>query len=144
MPVEDDPDIADAHTLYRALGPTHFTTAANGKRRVNSTAFQPSSDGSGTSVVVAERMGRDASGTPRRPSSILTRFADHELRKLLAGEVRTPGDSDDGRLGVVADPRDDEPGHANITWPVDLSNRKAHKLRRLLADRAQPLAPGEL
>lgn len=143
MPVEDDPEtIPDPSRVLRALCDDHFIADAEGQLRVKSSAFTPSSDGSGTSVVVAELMGEDADGVSRTPGRALDTFPAHDLWEISAGGVRAAGGDDP--LGLVLDPTEDEPGHANIKWPLELGGSKAHKVRKRLALGVAPVPPEDL
>ena len=145
MPAEDDPEnVPDDATVLRAVADLHFAVGDDGTRRLQSTAFNPSSDGSGTSVVIAELMGVTPGGNARQPLDILQAFPDHEAWWLTGGETRDAGVHAGGHaLGLKPDPTPEEPGHANITWPPELTGGKAHKVRRRLADLARQLAPGD-
>ena len=126
--------------MLRAVSALHLTTDEDGTTRLQSTAFNASSDGSGTSVVIAELMGAGPSGVAREPSDVLAQFPAHEIWWLTAGETRGAGtDVSSYALGIRPDPTPEEPGHANIMWPRELSRGKAHKVRRRLAELARPL-----
>ena len=146
MPAEDDPEnVPNDATVLRAVANLHFMVNDDGTRRLQSTAFNPSSDGSGTSVVIAEMMGATPAGGARQPLDILDAFPNHEVWWLTGGETRDAGVTAGGHaLGLKPDPTPEEPGHANITWPGELTKSKAHKVRRQLADLARPFAPEDL
>jgi hypothetical protein len=143
VPAEDDPEtVPNSATVLRAVADLHFTVDEDGTRRLQSTAFNPSSDGSGTSVVIAELMGSTPAGDARQPRDILDAFPNDEVWWLTGGETREAGVTAGGHaLGLKPDPTPEEPGHANITWPPELTRSKAHKVRRRLADLARQLAP---
>ena len=144
MPAADDLEsIPHSATVLRAVADLHFTVDDDGTRRLRSTAFNPSSDGSGTSVIIAELMGSTPAGNARQPLDILNAFSNHEVWWLTGGEAREAGESAGGHaLGILPDPTPEEPGHANITWPAEMTRSKAHKVRRRLADLARQITPG--
>ena len=140
MDLEDDPTLIPAASVVcRRIPPTEIIEEG-GARRVKSSAFTHSSDGSGTSVVVAHLMGEEA-GRQREPRDILRDHPDCEVWTLSAEEARSAGESKGHRLGLKHEPEPDEPGHANIKWPAELGTSARHRVRRILAERAFLLDP---
>lgn len=101
MLAEDDPEnIPDDATVLRAVVDLHIIVEDDGTRRLQSTAFAPSSDGSGTSVVVAELMGMTPEGEARQPHDILDAFPNAEVWWLTGvRHVRLEPQSGITRLG---------------------------------------------
>lgn len=140
MAVPDDPDlIPGPSVLYRAVHERYLDQRPDGTTKVMSPAFEASSDGSGTSVVVAHLMGARGDGQARTAADLRPQFPKSEIWQLTAEDARSAAEGKGTRLGVLHAPLDDEPGHANITWPSsdELSRSGAHRVRRILADRAR-------
>jgi hypothetical protein len=113
---QDDDSVSNPCRLFRRITHQHLAPAGDqpGGVRISSAAFQSSSDGSGVSVSIEDRMIELGIG----PGDLLEDHPGAFLAFITAGTARELG------KGIVREPTDDDPAHGNLTGPDTSGIRK--------------------
>lgn len=122
----DDATITDDAELWRRIHSTWIVPDRNtGSVRLSSAAFDNSSDGTPTSVLLADLVRE----TGRTAEDVIAKFDQHALASITAGRAR------DCKQGVARDALPNEPAHAYVF------GRKTKLLKRCLARHAEWVIP---
>lgn len=115
---EDDPTIEAETRLFRRITPHHWKREPDGIR-LTSAAFQGSSDGSGVSISIEDKMIE----LSIEPADLLVGEPSQTmLVALIAGEARNHGKR------IIRSPNESDPAHGNMIGPDTRGVRNA--LRR--------------
>ena len=111
----DDATVTNDSELWRRIHPLWVIRDKNaGRVRVSSAAFDDSSDGSPTSVLLATVIRQ----TGRTEADVLASFDGYALARLTAGDARHCNQ------GVAPDPLPDESAHAFVFGPKSKANKR--------------------
>jgi hypothetical protein len=121
IPNDDDLTIGDDRSLLRRIHPTEHLVPGKAlkKRRLSSSAFSDSSDGSGMSVHI-EKTGAKSG---RTAESVLQNYPDFYLVRFKAGFARSLG------MKLIRDPHD--PDHILVV------GKKRHRVRVAFRDNVE-------
>ena len=105
LPYEDDKSIFDDADLWRRIPPWHIVDDNNrGCKRISKAAFEDHPDGSPMSVV----LGQEVLAAGRNPESVVAGHDDFCLASVTAGFARSL------KQGIMRNPLDEEPAHAEV------------------------------
>lgn len=122
----DDVTITDDSELWRRIHPAWVVLDRNtASMRLSSAAFGNSTDGSPTSVLLADLVRESG----RTAEQVIAKFDPYALASITAGQAR------DCEQGVARDALPNEPAHAYVF------GRKTKVLKRCLARHAEWVIP---
>ena len=115
LPYEDDKSILDDAELWRRIPPWHVVEDKNrGGMRISKAAFEDHPGGSPMSVIIGE----EVLAAGRQAHSVVAGYDNFCIASVTAGLARSLNQ------GIMRNPLDDEPAHAEVFGKKTDSVRK--------------------